>query len=69
MQWSLTLLSGQRLIPAVMVVGTPLYEGDKMVGEAVVCRGVGERILITVVLLDGTSRGRTAIRHNCMCHI
>ena len=45
MQWSLTLLSRQRLLPAMMVVGTPLYEGDEMVGEAVVCRGVGERIL------------------------
>ena len=53
------VLSGQRLIPAMMVVGTPpVGEGEEMVGEVVVCGGVGEGFPgpLTVdiaVLLDG----------------
>ena len=56
--WYETLLSGQRLIPAMMVVGIPpVGEGEEMVGEIVVC-GVDERIAVMVnvgmivVLLD-----------------
>ena len=54
------VLSGQRLIPAMIVVETsPMGEGE--VGEAVVGGGVGEGIpgpvtvglVMTAVLLDG----------------
>ena len=51
------VFSGQRLIPAMMVVGTPPV-GEGEVGEAVVGGGVGEGIPESVavdvaVLLDG----------------
>ena len=63
-----TLGSELRLIPAMMVVGTPLDDGEEMVGEVVVCGGVDEGISVTVdvgmtaVLLDNGKVGHSAIR-------
>ena len=55
----------------MMVVGTPLDDGEEMVGEAVVCGGVDEGILFTVdvvmtaVLLDG-EEAQSAVKYTCM---
>ena len=50
------IVSEQRLVPAMTVVGTLLDDGEGVVGEAVVCGRVEERNLVmpaVLVLLDG----------------
>ena len=37
----------------MMVVGTSLDDGEEIVGEVVVCRGVNEGIPMGAVLLEG----------------
>ena len=54
----------------MMVVGTPLDDGEERVGGAVVCGGADEGIPVTVdvgmiaVLLEG--EGHSAVRDTCM---
>ena len=57
-------MSDQRLIPAMMVVGTSLDDGEEMVGEVVVCGGVDEGIPVTAVLLEGEGE-HSAVNNRC----
>ena len=41
----------------MIVVGTPLDEGEGVVGDTVVCGGVQEDLVMTPVLLDTYGKG------------